>query len=264
MTPDELRALLEAVARGEIAPGTAEERLKDGPFRQEELGFATLDHHRSIRQGAAEVVYGEGKTVQEIQEIALRLSDSGIPVLLTRLDEEKMTALDAAFSDGRPNARARTFMVNPPEELGPEEDRPFVALVSAGTSDLPVAEEAAEVCISMHVPIQRFYDMGVAGLHRILSKAPRLREASAVVVAAGMEGALPSVVGGLVSAPVFAVPTSVGYGASFKGLAALLGMLNSCAPGVTVSNIDNGLSAGIAAARVVKLLDRARDGSSWT
>lgn len=260
MTPEELRALLEAVARRELAPEAAAGRLKDGPLRQEELGFATLDHHRSIRQGAAEVVFGEGKTVKETEEIALRLSQSGIPVLLTRLDEEKMAALKTRFPEGRPNLRARTFMVNPPVELEPLDQGPFVAVVSAGTSDLPVAEEAAEVCVSMHVPVQRFYDMGVAGLHRIMSKTPRLREAAAVVVAAGMEGALPSVVGGLVSAPVFAVPTSVGYGASFKGLAALLGMLNSCAPGVTVSNIDNGLSAGIAAARVVKLLEAAHQG----
>lgn len=262
MTPEELRILMEAVARGEVTPSQAEERLKEGPLRQEELGFATLDHHRSIRQGLAEVVYGEGKTVKETVEIAVRLSEPGVPILLTRLDAEKMAALEARFTDGRTNHRARTFLVNPPVETGPGQGRHFVAVVSAGTSDMPVAEEAAEVCVSMSVPIQRFYDVGVAGLHRILSKAPQLREATAVVVAAGMEGALPSVVGGLVSAPVFAVPTSVGYGASFKGLAALLGMLNSCAPGVTVSNIDNGLSAGIAAARVVKLLDEAMNPST--
>ena len=133
-----------------------------------------------------------------------------------------------------------------------------LTMVSAGTSDLPVAEEAVEVCVAMKIPVQRIYDVGVAGLHRVLNKAPQLREAAAVVVVAGMEGALPSVVGGLVSTPVFAVPTSVGYGASFHGLAALLGMLNSCAPGVTVSNIDNGLSAGIAAARVAKGVEEAR------
>lgn len=261
MTPEELKTLMEAVARGEVTPALAAERLKDGPLRQEDLGFATLDHHRSIRQGMAEVVFGEGKTVKETVEIAVRLSEPGGPILLTRLDAEKMAALEARFTGGRANRRARTFLVNPPEEREPGQGRHFVALVSAGTSDMPVAEEAAEVCVSMNVPIQRFYDVGVAGLHRILGKAPRLREAAAVVVAAGMEGALPSVVGGLVSAPVFAVPTSVGYGASFQGLAALLGMLNSCAPGVTVSNIDNGFSAGIAAARVVKLLDEATNPS---
>ncbi len=254
MTPEELSALLRAVSRGEVDPSSAADKLKEGPLRHEELGFATLDHHRSIRQGSSEVVFGQGKTLEETLEIAAHLGESGNPVLLTRLSDEQIKALETRFPGGRTNARARTFMANPPREKGSEEGPAFVAVVSAGTSDLPVAEEAAEVCVSMNVPVQRFYDMGVAGLHRILGKAPRLREAAALVVVAGMEGALPSVVGGMVSAPVFAVPTSVGYGASFNGLAALLGMLNSCAPGVTVANIDNGLSAGIAAARVVRLL----------
>ena len=257
MTPEDLRALLEAVAKGELPPEEAAEALKKGPLRQDELGFASLDHHRYIRQGLGEVVYGEGKTVEEVVEIATRLSEPGIPILLTRLDSEKMAALEERFPGARFNPRARTCLVNPPEEVGPGEARPFVAVVSGGTSDLPVAEEAVEVCVAMRIPIQRIYDVGVAGLHRVLNKVPQLREASAVVVVAGMEGALPSVVGGLVSSPVFAVPTSVGYGASFQGLAALLAMLNSCAPGVTVSNIDNGLSAGIAAARVVKLVEEA-------
>jgi NCAIR mutase (PurE)-related protein len=259
MRPEDLRDLLAAVARGEVEPEQALDRLKDGPLRQEELGFATLDHHRSVRQGSAEVVFGQGKTVEETVEISTRLAQPGVPVLLTRLDPEKTSALQARFPRGRTNLRARTFMANPPEELEPREGGPFVAIVSAGTSDLPVAEEVAEVCISLEVPIRRFYDVGVAGLHRIMNKAGELRAATALVVVAGMEGALPSVVGGLVSAPVFAVPTSVGYGASFSGLAALLGMLNSCAPGVTVSNIDNGLSAGVAAARVVRLIQDARE-----
>lgn len=261
MTPEELKDLLESVASGHLSPEEASRRLAEGPLRQDETGFANLDHHRHLRQGLGEVVYGEGKTVEETVEIALRLSASGTPVLLTRLDGEKVSALEARFPGARLNRRARTAMVNPPEEQGPgktEEDfgRPFVAVVSGGTSDLPVAEEAVEVCVAMGVPVVRIYDVGVAGLHRVLQKLPRLREAAAVVVVAGMEGALPSVVGGLVSSPVFAVPTSVGYGASFKGLAALLAMLNSCAPGVTVSNIDNGLSGGIAASRVVKALER--------
>lgn len=263
MTPDELTALLDGVARGEVSPNEAAERLKDGPLRRDELGFATLDHHRHLRQGLGEVVFGEGKTVAETVEIASRLAAPGIPVLVTRVDAEKIQALEARFSEGRANRRARTFLVNPPPEKGPdgipqEPGAPFVAVVSGGTSDLPVAEEATEVLIAMGVPVQRMYDVGVAGLHRVLEQVPRLREAGAVVVVAGMEGALPSVVGGLVSAPVFAVPTSVGYGASFRGLAALLAMLNSCAPGVSVSNIDNGLSAGIAAARVVRGLEAAR------
>ena len=261
MTPEDLRDLLDGVARGELSPEDVARQLTDGPLRQDELDFATLDHHRNLRQGLGEVVYGEGKTVEETVEIAARLSVSGTPVLLTRLDAEKLSAIEERFPQARLNSRARTALVNPPEEKGPdgttgEGELHFVAVVSGGTSDLPVAEEAVEVCVAMGVPVFRIYDVGVAGLHRILQKLPRLREAAAVVVVAGMEGALPSVVGGLVASPVFAVPTSVGYGASFKGLSALLAMLNSCAPGVTVSNIDNGLSAGIAAGRVVKALER--------
>jgi NCAIR mutase (PurE)-related protein len=260
---DELNALLRAVARGDVAPEEAEEKLRDGPLRRDELGFATLDHHRHLRQGLGEVVFGEGKTVEETVEIARRLSDPGVPVLLTRLDPEKIERLGALFPEARINRRARTVLVNAPEERGPggrpeEPGAPFVAVVSGGTSDLPVAEEAAEVCVAMGVPVHRMYDVGVAGLHRVLEKLPTLRSAAAVVAVAGMEGALPSVVGGLVSSPVIAVPTSVGYGASFKGLAALLAMLNSCAPGITVTNIDNGLSAGIAAARIVKALEKGR------
>jgi NCAIR mutase (PurE)-related protein len=263
VTPEDLKALLDGVASGELSREEAARKLKDGPLRRDELGFASLDHHRHLRLGLGEVVYGEGKTVEEAVEIAARLSAPGTPVLLTRLDAEKMAALEERFPGSRSNRRARTVLVNPPEERGPDgtpgdPGSPFVAVVSGGTSDLPVAEEAVEVCVAMDVPVHRIYDVGVAGLHRVLQKVPLLREAAAVVVVAGMEGALPSVVGGLVSSPVFAVPTSVGYGASFNGLAALLAMLNSCAPGVTVSNIDNGLAGGIAAARVVKMLERAR------
>lgn len=258
MTPEELRALLKGVSDGKIRAEEAAERLEKGPLRSDDLPFATLDHHRSLRQGLAEVVYGEGKTVEEVLEIARRLSAPGLPVLLTRLGPEQFSALLDGFPGGRSNERGRTFLIHPPVERGPEEGLPFVAVVSGGTADLPVAEEAVEVCVAMDVPVHRVYDVGVAGLHRILSKVESLRQAAAVVVVAGMEGALPSVVGGLVGAPLFAVPTSVGYGASFHGLAALLAMLNSCAPGVTVSNIDNGFSAGIAAARVAKALASAR------
>jgi NCAIR mutase (PurE)-related protein len=257
MRPDEVRALLEGVARGTVSPEDAAGRLTAGPLRQDELSFANLDHHRHLRQGLAEVVYGEGKTLDEVLEIAARLSAPGVPVLLTRLDPEKLEALKSRFPEARINARGRTCLIHPPEERGPDEGSPFVAVVSGGTADLPVAEEAVEVCVAKGVPVHRIYDVGVAGLHRILSKVEELRKASAVVVVAGMEGALPSVVGGLVGAPVFAVPTSIGYGASFHGLAALLAMLNSCAPGVTVSNIDNGFSAGIAAARVAKAVAEA-------
>lgn len=258
MTPEEIQALLEGVAEGSIRADEAAGRLRDGPLRQDDLPFATLDHHRHLRQGLAEVVYGEGKTVDETVEIAKRLSSPGVPVLLTRLGPDQFTALEREFSQCRVNRRGRTLTIHPPAERGPESGLPFVAVVSGGTADSPVAEETVEVCVAMDVPVQRIYDVGVAGLHRILSRVETLREASAVVVVAGMEGALPSVVGGLVGSPIFAVPTSVGYGASFQGLAALLAMLNSCAPGVTVSNIDNGFSAGIAAARVAKAVLQAR------
>ena len=257
MKADDLKALLESVATGTASVEEAAQRLKEGPLRQDEMAFATLDHHRHLRQGLAEVVYGEGKTLEEILQIAERLAAQGVPILMTRLDPEKIAALENQFPDARVNGRGRTFLIHPPEERGAGSGTPFVAVVSGGTADLPVAEEAVEVCVAMEVPVHRIYDVGVAGLHRVLSKVDRLREASAVVVVAGMEGALPSVVGGLVSSPVFAVPTSVGYGASFHGLAALLAMLNSCAPGVTVSNIDNGFSAGIAAARVAKAVAEA-------
>ena len=261
MTSEELKVLMDAVADGTVRPEEAVGKLEEGPLRRDELPYATLDHHRHLRQGLAEVVYGEGKTTEEVLEIAQRLAAPGVPVLLTRLNEEKLSALEGTFPGARLNPRARTCLVNPPREKGPSDGRPFVAVVSGGTADLPVAEEAVEVCVAMGVGVHRIYDVGVAGLHRVLQKVARLREAAAVVVVAGMEGALPSVVGGLVASPVFAVPTSVGYGASFHGLAALLAMLNSCAPGVTVSNIDNGLSAGIAAARVVKSVVDAHEGA---
>ncbi len=262
MTSEELQDLLEGVADGSIALEEAIARIQDGPLRRDELTFAVLDHHRRLRQGLAEVVFGEGKTTEEVLAIAERLAAPGVPVLLTRVDGDRLVALEECFPSARINRRARTCLVNPPEEKGAEHGEPFVAVVSGGTADIPVAEEAAEVCIAMGVAVHRIYDVGVAGLHRVLRNVPGLRRAAALVVAAGMEGALPSVVGGLVASPVFAVPTSVGYGASFQGLAALLAMLNSCAPGVTVCNIDNGLSAGIAAARVVRAVVAAGERSS--
>jgi NCAIR mutase (PurE)-related protein len=260
MKPEDLSVLLEAVAKGSLSAADAARTLEKGPLRDDNLPFATLDHHRRLRQGFTEVVFGEGKTVEETVEIAARLSEPGEPVLLTRLSPAQAESLEKRFPGSRQNSRARTFTVHPPQEREPTQGEAYVAVVSGGTADLPVAEEAAEVCIAMGVPLTRVYDVGVAGLHRILARADSLRLASAVVVVAGMEGALPSVVGGLVGSPVFAVPTSIGYGASFNGLAALLAMLNSCAPGVTVSNIDNGFSAGLAAARVAKAVAAAQSG----
>lgn len=258
MNPEEIQKLLQDIANGGVSPAEGLKRLKEGPLRTDELPFANLDHHRHLRQGLAEVVYGEGKTEEETLTIGERLSAPGVPVLLTRLGDEQMIGLEERFPLGRSNRRARTFLIHPPEEKGAGDPGAYVAVVSGGTADLPVAEEAVEVCVSMDIPVHRVYDVGVAGLHRILSKVEAIQAAAAVVVVAGMEGALPSVVGGLVQTPVFAVPTSVGYGASFQGLAALLAMLNSCAPGVTVSNIDNGFSAGIAAARVARAVSAAR------
>jgi len=215
------------------------------------LPYATLDHDRARRTGAPEVVYAAGKTPLQVVEIARRIVRRARRCLITRAGEETRTALVAVFPEARVNPRARTvFVGKAPAAVG------RVCVVSAGTSDLPVAEEAVETLRALGSRVERLVDVGVAGLHRILLKSPSVRAANAVVVVAGMEGALPSVVGGLTARPVFAVPTSVGYGASFHGLAALLGMLNSCAPGVAVVNIDNGFGAAFAAHRVNALAAR--------
>jgi len=253
---EEIVRLLGRLQAGEIGLDAAVEALRAGPFRTEQLPFADLDHHRALRQGLPEVVYGEGKLGEEIVEIARRLAERGQPILVTRLKPEHQDLLEATFPGARSNRRARTCLLNPPE-LADDEGAPFVGVVAAGTSDLPVAEEAVEVCRAMSVPTRTWYDVGVSGLHRLLRHVNDLQRASAVVVVAGMEGALPSVVGGLVACPVIGVPTSVGYGTSFGGVAPLLSMLNSCAPGLTVANIDNGFSAGVAAARVVQAIRAA-------
>lgn len=250
MNLESLRGLLESLRTGESDVDSVLAELQAGPFRIDRLSYANLDHHRPLRQGLPEVVYGEGKRIEELIEITRRLSSKGDPILVSRLAAEAQDALEEAFPGVRVNRRARTCLVNPPVTDHPE-DAPFVAIVAAGTSDLAVAEEAAEVCVTMNVPWRTYYDVGVSGLHRLLDHVPSLQRASAVVVVAGMEGALPSVVAGLVAAPVIGVPTSVGYGASFGGVAPLLSMLNSCAPGLTVANIDNGFSAAVAAARIV-------------
>jgi NCAIR mutase (PurE)-related protein len=207
-----------------------------------------------------EVIYGESKTAAQVVSIAEHLSGDGRPVLITRLDAEKIGALLERFPTGRANDVGRTFVVNAPDAKDRQTGEPFVAILAAGTSDARVAEEAFEVCVAMGTAVEKFYDVGVAGLHRLLDKYETLERASALIVVAGMEGALPSVVGGLVGKPIFAVPTSVGYGASFGGIAPLLAMLNSCAPGVAVLNIDNGFSAGFAACQVVREIKRVANG----
>lgn len=247
MTPERLRALLDEVARGETAPEVAEQRLRWTPT--EELGFATVDHHRALRHGFPEVIFGAGKTPEQLAAIAERIAARGDGLLATRVAPEAAALLRQTLPVIEVNELGRTAYLAPTEPRDRRARGP-VLIVTAGTSDLFVAEEAAETLRAFGSPVERLTDVGVAGLHRILAAGEVLQRASVVIVVAGMEGALPSVVGGLVAAPVIAVPTSIGYGAAFGGLAALLGMLNSCASGVTVVNIDNGFGAAVAAARI--------------
>ena len=247
MNPVLLKKLLAGVARGTVTPASAAEKLRHLPF--EELGHSTVDRHRALRQGYPEVIFCQGKTVAEIGEIAARICATGENLLATRASEEAYRRLREQFPGAVYHRRACAVTV---EHRRLRKAPGFIAVVSAGTADGPVAEEAAVTAEIMGNTVRRFYDVGVAGLHRLISKLPELARARVIVVAAGMEGALPSVVGGLVGGPVIAVPTSVGYGASFGGIAALLGMLNSCAAGVTVVNIDNGFGAGYAAALINK------------
>ncbi|HEX2095034.1 MAG TPA: nickel pincer cofactor biosynthesis protein LarB [Longimicrobiaceae bacterium] len=247
MTPERLRALLGGVAEGRVSLSEAERVLAWAPL--EDASFATVDHHRALRQGFPEVIFGAGKTPEQVVEIARRISARGDGVLATRVAPEAAELLAAEFPRIEINELGRTAFLAPDQ---PRERRVRgpVLVVTAGTSDLPVAEEAAVTAGALGNPVERLTDVGVAGLHRLLAARDVLLRASVVIVVAGMEGALPSVVGGLVSVPVIAVPTSVGYGAAFGGLAALLGMLNSCASGVTVVNIDNGFGAACAASRI--------------
>lgn len=240
--------LLEAVARGELAVTDAVADLARLPFA--DLGFARIDHHRALRQGVAEVIYAPGKTPAQLVAIARDIIGRDQPFLATRVSEDQAAALGAGVEGCRYNACARTISVMPSNPLTLPGR---VAVVTAGTSDLPVAEEVAETLISCGVKHDRINDVGVSGLHRLLAVLDLLGQADVVIAIAGMEGALPSVVGGLVAAPVVAVPTSVGYGAGAGGFAALAGMLTSCASGITVVNIDNGFGAALAAVRILRL-----------
>ncbi len=248
MIRERVRALLERVASGEVAPERALDELARAPI--ESIDFATIDHHRGLRQGFPEVIFGAGKSPAQIVEIAGRVSARGDRALITRTDAGALGALRERWPNARLNELARTAIVPQPSDAVPQAGP--VLVVTAGTSDLPVAEEAAETLFASAVCAERLTDVGVAGIHRLLAKSDALQRAKLIIVVAGMDGALPSVIGGLVACPVIAVPTSVGYGASFGGLAALLTMLNSCAAGVTVVNIDNGFGAAMAAARFVK------------
>lgn len=245
MDEDRLKALLDGVSGGRVTVAEATSQLKDLPFV--ELGFATLDTHRQVRSGYPEVVLGGPKTVAQLEAIVGALVDRGQPVLVTRISEEQGEALARVFPKGTYLPVPRLF------HLGKTRRRSGnVVVVTAGTSDLPVAEEAAVTAEVMGVNVKRIYDVGVAGLHRLLRRRSEIAAADAAVVVAGMEGALASVVGGLVGCPVVAVPTSIGYGASLHGLSALLGMLSSCTPNVAVQNIDNGFGGGFYAALVAR------------
>ena len=251
----ELLKILESVKSGDLAPDKAIERLKDLPF--EDLGFAKVDHHRALRQGFAEVILGKGKTPQQVAEIVramLRKKDSRHNVLVTRADKKIFAAVKRAGGIDARNAKfhelSGAITIERIQEIS---GKGTILVVSAGTSDIPVAEEALLTARMMGNRAEHLYDVGVAGIHRLLEHREKLTQARVIICVAGMEGALPSVVGGLVAVPVIAVPTSVGYGASFGGVAALLGMLNSCASNVTVVNIDNGFGAACVASCINRL-----------
>jgi NCAIR mutase (PurE)-related protein len=246
MTRERVRDLLAQVADGKVSPEHALDDLAREPF--ESLEFATIDHHRALRQGFPEVIYGGGKTSGQIVAIAERIAERHGAFLATRLTDEAIASLASRFDKVEINALGRTAHL--PPSAPPPAGRGTVLIVTAGTSDLPVAEEAAVTSRALGNRTTRLTDVGVAGLHRLLARKDELSEAGVIIVIAGMDGALPSVIGGLVRVPVIAVPTSVGYGAAFSGLAPLLAMLNSCAAGVTVVNIDNGFGAAMAASRI--------------
>lgn len=253
MNPEGLKQLLQRVQQGQLTVEQAHERLRSLPY--EDLGFASLDHHRSLRQGFPEVVLCEGKTKPQVVAIAKALIKKGGPFLATRAEPEVARAILRLDRRARYHAEARIVAIHPSKRpaIG------HVLVVTAGTADVPVAEEACITAEVMGSRVERLYDVGVAGIHRLLGKKDRLFEAKVVVVTAGMDGVLPSVVGGLVDCPVIAVPTSRGYGSNFGGLAALLTMLNSCAAGVGVMNIDNGFGAGCLAHRINQLGVRGKE-----
>jgi len=242
-----LRNMLEQVQSGAMDLDTAMQHLKKLPF--DDLGYAKVDHHRSVRQGVPEVIYCEGKTVSQIQGIVKHLAQHHSNILASRASSQVYAGIREVLDDCLYHEMARMVVINPreTEKIG------NIAVVSAGTSDIPVAEEAAVTAETLGNNVNRIYDVGVAGIHRLLDCCDDLFQANAVVVVAGMEGALASVVGGLVASPVIGVPTSVGYGASFHGVAALLSMLNSCASGVSVVNIDNGFGAGYQASLINRM-----------
>jgi NCAIR mutase (PurE)-related protein len=249
MDPKRLRELLDEVAAGRLGAAEAMERLAELPYA--DLGFAKLDLHRELRAGLPETVYAAAKEPADLTAICRRVLEAHGRLLVTRLEPAGAADLLAALPDAAYNERARLLTAGPPH-APPEGGAGRIAVLAAGTSDLPVAEEAAACCEWFGHPVDRLWDVGVAGLHRLLGQLPAVRRADVVVAAAGMDGALPTVVASLVAVPVVAVPTSVGYGAAFGGLAALLTMLNACAPGIGVVNIDNGYGAAVLASRIAR------------
>jgi pyridinium-3,5-biscarboxylic acid mononucleotide synthase len=248
MNSDSIRKLFEQVRAGKLAPDEAVDRLRHLPF--EDLGFAKVDHHRALRAGMPEVILGQNKTPGQVAEIFSRLAKHGGNVLATRATRAQFAAVKKKVRKAEYRELAQAIVLQRDEK---KYGKGMIAVVSAGTSDIPVAEEAVVTAEVMGNDVEHLFDVGVAGIHRLLAHKDVLARARVIVVCAGMEGALPSVVGGLVGAPVIAVPTSVGYGASFKGVAALLGMMNSCASNVSVVNIDNGFGAGYVAGLINRL-----------
>jgi hypothetical protein len=246
MNVDHLKKLLERVQQGKVRVEKALRELKTLPYEQ--IDCATIDHHRALRQGAPETIFGSGKTAAQVVSIMRKMQSQKNNILVTRLDREKVSPIKRAFPRARyyPQPRVLTLLSHPIKIIG----RGTILVVCAGTSDIPVAEEAILTAEMMGNRVEHLYDVGVAGIHRLMSQRDRLMSAHVIIVIAGMEGALPSVVGGLVDRPVIAVPTSVGYGSNFGGITALLAMLNSCASGVTVVNIDNGYGAAFAASLI--------------
>ncbi len=246
MDQKQLEKLLRSIQKGELTVQEGVQKLKTLPF--EDIGEAMIDHHRPLRKGFPEVIFGQGKEADQVIRIMERMVEAHEDILVTRIDEEKAKAVLQRFPQASYNQRARTITLRLSEAAG--QSQGIILVITAGTSDIPVAEEAAVTARIMGHSVETLYDVGVSGVHRLLNHRERLMEANVLIVVAGMEGALPSVVGGLVARPVIAVPTSVGYGTSFGGLAPLLAMLNSCASNVAVVNIDNGFGAGYIASLI--------------
>ncbi len=249
MNQNNVKKILDSVANGKLSVENAIKKLSIISF--DDIGFAKLDHHRLMRTGIPEVIFAPGKTDDQIVKIVGKMIDAGSDIIISRAEKSIFIKLRTKFKGLSYNETAKMILRMPKKKK--QLDKHIVAVITAGTSDIRVAEEAAVTLDAFGARVERIFDVGVAGIHRLFAQSDKIREADVIIVVAGMEGALASVVGGLVTAPVIAVPTSVGYGASFGGLAALLAMLNSCAPGVTVVNIDNGFGAAMAALKMAKI-----------